>query len=551
MSASTDYRLDLDYLLQRDLITGFIPRVGKNAWQVVYTIDDTPLDNLGIFSALLEPQEVPRALEHDNWDLFIGEGLPGFSQTFQAGQENTTYHRFGNKGIRPLVICRDFYSAWPSYIELCEEFRHFHNLAEDHQRGLLLDFDESGYEIEVARIVQTRAEINWAYLIRFLAATQLSLSVYFDSVRYSQMRLKDIPETQCLFEHCDTMSRYSLHIMECDFQKDLPTFSRLLGKVIIYPPPIEECGKWPFDEKRMEPEVSFIIGVNPDGTPIEYTSNPKKLANYFGSNPGSPNYLTPVFFRREVLQKYYTEPGRYSVKDGCLRCLELWSMQIDNSHPTHAVAFLGDLGRDLPYLERLHWMQYNVPPPRDAAISETCFRRWFLDEFSDPGSVDLIFRNEYQKLNHAWLERFGWPLFLDPAHGDEHILEAIHVPVTQSQSELDEQILWLAKLLVDSLNEAELVKGFPGNKEKRGIDKFESFLKSKQCDHVEDIVQFFRNLQKIRSTGTAHRKGRNYQEVIEQLDLTGKSAPDVMRTVLKQAVTMIRTLRRFLDESGI
>lgn len=551
MSISKDYRLDLDYLLQRDLITDFIPRVGNDAWQVVYAIDDKHPDTFAVFSALLEPQAVQKALEQDSWDLHIGDGLPGFIQSWQKRKETTTYHRFGTDGIRPLVIRRDFHAAWPPYIELCEEFRHFHNLAEDQKNQRFLDFDESGYEIEVANIFERRVEINWGYLRRFLTATQLCLAIYFDSVRYSRIRLEDILEKQRLLEHRDATSRYSLHVRECDFHKAFPTFSRLLGKVIIAPPPIEACGKWPFDEKRIEQEVSFVIRVNPDGTPVEHTSNPDKLANYFGANPESPDYLTPVYFRREVLQKYYAEPERYSVEDGYLRCLGLWGMQIDNSHPTHVVVFLGDLGRDLPFTERLHWKQYNVPPPRDAGISETCFRRSLLAEFTDPSSVDLIFRNEYQELNHAWRERFGWLLFLDPATGDEHILEAIHVPVTQSQRELDEQILWLAKLLVDSLNEAELVKGFPENKEKRGIDKFESFLKSKQCDHVEEIVQFLRNLQRIRSTGTAHRKGRNYQEVIERLGLTGKSAPEVMRTLLEQALIMIRMLRRFLDEIKI
>lgn len=547
MSASKDYRLDLGYLLQQNLITGFIPRVGKDAWQVVYAIEDKHPDTFAIFSALLDPQALQTALEQDGWDLHIGDGLPGFIQSWQKEKKTTTYHRFGTEGIRPLVIHRDFHGAWLPYTELCEEFRHFHNLAEDQKNQRFLDFDESGYEIEVAKISERRVEINWGYLRRFLAATQLHLVVYFDSMRYSRMNLEDVSEKQRLLEHRDATSRYSLHVRGCDFHEEFRTLSRLLGKVIIAPPRIEASGEWPFDEKRMEPEISFVIGVNPDGTRVEHTSNPDKLANNFGANPGAPQYLTPVYFRREVLQKYYAEPERYSVEDGYLRCLGLWGMQIDNSHPTHVVVFLGDLGRDLPHPERLHWRQYNVPPPHDARVSETCFRRSFLAQFSDPTSVDLIFRDEYRKLNCAWRERLGWPLFLDPAPGDEHIFKTIHVPVSQSQRALDEQILWLAKLLVDSLNEAELAKGCPENKQRRGIDKFESFLKSKPCDHVEEIVQFLRGLQKIRSTGTAHRKGRNYQEVMDQLGLTGKSAPDVMRILLERAVVMIQTLRGFLD----
>jgi hypothetical protein len=542
MSVAKDDQLN--YLLQQDLIADFIQRIGEKSWQTVYLIEDKKPDSFAIFSALLEPQVIQKALERDSWDLHLGDGLPGFSQPWREGKETTNYHRFGTEGIRPLVIYRDFHGAWPSYVELCEEFRHFHNLAEDHKNQRLLDFDESGYEVEVAKISKHRVEINSVYLRQFLSATQLHLAIYFDSARYSRISLDDVPGNQRSFDYRDTSSRYSLHVATCDFHKDFLTFSRLLGKVIISPPPIHECGKRPFD---IEQEVSFIIGVNPDGTPIEHTSNPDKLANYFGANPGAPQYVTPVYFRREVLQKYYAEPERYSVEDGYLRCLGLWVMQIDNSHPTHVVACLGDLGRDLPYCERLHWKQYNVPPPRGAGFSETFFRRSFLAQFVEPSSVDLIFRNEYQKLNNAWRDKFGWPLFWDPADEDKHI-RTVHIPTTESQRELDEQILWLAKLLVDSLNEAELVKGLPKAENERGIGKFERFLKAKQCPHTKEIVQFLRDIQRLRSTSVAHRKSQDYQRTMDRLGLTGKSVPDVMRVLLEQAVAMIRTLRRFLDE---
>jgi len=547
MSTAKDYQRDLDYLIQRDLIAGFIHHIWKDTWQAVYEIKDTDRNSFAVFSALLERKAVKGALKEESWDLHIGNGLPGFSQSCHKGGKTTTYHRFGTEEIRPLVVVRKFRDAWPSYIELCEEFRHFHNLAEDHENQCLLDFDESGDKVEVAKISEHQVDINFVYLRRFLAATQLYLAIYFESVRYSQIRLDDVPENLRLLEHRDTLSRYSLHVATCDFREGFLSFSRLLGKVIIPPPPIEECGQWPFDEKSMEQEVSFIIEVNSDGTPVEHTSNPDQQANYFGANPGAPNYLTPVYFRREVLQKYYAEPERYSVEDGYLRCLGLWGMQIDNSHPTHVVSFLGDLGRDLPYRERLHWRQYNVLPPRDAKISETCFRRSFLAEFSDPSSLDLIFRNEYEELNNAWRDKFGWPLFLGSADNDKHIL-TIHIPTTESQRELDEQILWLAKLLVDSLNEAELVKGLPKVGNEKGIGKFERFLESKQCPHAKEIVEFLRHIQRLRSTSVAHRKGRDYRETMKRLGLTGKSGPEVLKTLLNQAVGILRTLRKFLND---
>ncbi|MDH7482903.1 MAG: hypothetical protein QHH26_13150 [Armatimonadota bacterium] len=545
MSASKDCRLDLDYLLQRDLITNFIPSMGKEPWQVVYAIDDRNPDRFDIFCALLEREAVKEALKKDDWDLAIGDGLPGFSQSWQEGKETTTYHRFGTEGVRPLVITRKFYGAWPSYLELCEEFRHFHNLAENckDQEQIFLDFDESGYPIEVAKIINhERVEIEWTYLRRFLAATQLYLAIYFNSVRYSKISLGDVPQKDWKFEHKDDKSRYSFSVAECNFLPSFCTFSRLLGKVIIAPPPVEECGKWPFNKKEADSEVSFIIGVSPDGRLIESTSNPDRL-----SNSGTPNYLTPVYFRKEVLQKYYAEPNRYSVKDGYLECLGLWVMQIDNDHPTHVAAFLGDLGRDLPYRERLHWRQFNVLPPADVGISETCFHRSFLAEFAEPKSVDLVFQQKYKELNEVWREQMGWPLFLEPKPGDEHVL-TVHIPVTDSQRELDEQILALTRLLVDSLNESELEKKLvKKRREDRGIRKLERFLEEEGCENKEEIIRFLQDLQGLRSAGAAHRKGSKYKRMLKRLGLVGKDQRDVMEVLLTQAVNVLRLLLEFVQ----
>ncbi|MEZ5431153.1 MAG: hypothetical protein R3F31_08240 [Verrucomicrobiales bacterium] len=41
---------------------------------------------------------------------------------------------------------------------------------------------------------------------------------------------------------------------------------------------------------------------------------PGALANYFGANPDALNFLTPVFFRPEVLAKYYADPGNIRLK---------------------------------------------------------------------------------------------------------------------------------------------------------------------------------------------------------------------------------------------
>jgi len=534
---------DSGHLLQADVLENFIPSIGKTQWQTVYESRVDPYHTWHVFSALLEEHYLPSALKRDSWDFRTGDGLPGFCESHEKGETVTTYIRYGHStDIRPFVLLRKFHGAWPTYPEICEEFRHLHNLAHDTNRNVLLDFDRSGYEIEVVRLGNRRVEVNLRHLKQFLAATRLNLAIYFDSVRYSNLSLAEVPEEFRKLEHRDGMSCYRLDVRECNFLPEFQSFSRLLGKVIILPPPLEEAGVWPFEKEQNEEEVQFIVGVDEAGKPVSFTAKPDKLSNYFGANPGACHYLTPVFFRKEVLSKYYSDPDRYTVSDGYLECLGLWSVQIDNNHSTHVVVFLGDLGRDLPYPERLHWRQFNVPPAGE--ISKVNFRRSFLAQFTEPQAPDLVFRSEHSRFVKDWATVHPWPLFLPFEKGDEHLIQTVRVPVTNSQSELDEQVLTLTKLLVDSLNEKAIEKEVgPGPEEEKGISKFERFLVAKGFSETEAAVRFLRDLQDLRSSGSGHRKGSRYQKALSRLGVDPNRKPDVMSRLLEEATALLRAFR--------
>jgi len=532
------------YLLQEDFITDFVSRIGTEQWQVVYQIQKTGSNTVVVYSALISPSAIPQILQKESWELHIGNGLPGFSEYWDGEKRVISYHRYGGpEGIRPFVIVREFHGAWPSYPEICEEFRHYHNLAESQGRSLL-DFDESGYEIVAAKLQENLVTVRIDYLKQFLAGTQLALAVYFVSTRFSSLPLEEIPVGERSWIHQDESSFYRLDVVESDWTPSWMTMSQVMGKVVIFPPPIEKAGQWPFDENEEDRDVEFIIGVDEDGKPITYTSNPNRLANYFGANPDAPHYLTPVFFRKEVLTKYFADPDRYTVSDGYLRCLGLWGLRIDNNHPTHVVVFLGDLGRDLPYAERLHWKQFNVPP--EGTVSEVTFRRGFLAQFTDPTAPDLRFRQEYKLCVREWEERFGWPLFKPLRKEDAYLLETVHVPVTNSQSELDAQILALAKLLVDSLNEKEIHKVVrAGPENEKGISKFERFLKATGFPSTKSVIQLFRDVQALRSSSVAHRKGKEYQKMLARLGVDLRNKPDVMKRLLEEASMALRKLREY------
>jgi hypothetical protein len=91
--------------------------------------------------------------------------------------------------------------------------------------------------------------------------------------------------------------------------------------------------------------------------------------------------------------------------------------------------------------------------------------------------------------------KFGWPLLLPLAAGDSYLFSALRVPLSDEQSEFDGQVLALARILVDSLNEKALdgcLTGVPDGT--KGITKFELFLKSLSFAKTEELIGQLRSI---------------------------------------------------------
>jgi hypothetical protein len=424
----------------------------------------------------------------------------------------------------------------------------------------LLKFDERGDEIVIARIAANKVEVRLKEVRQFLTLKEMHLAIYFDLKRYSELLLDDFPVklesegnlTYHKLEYKKDLTCYELRasserFFHLDKHKSL---SYLLGKKLIPPLPLDRCGMWPFDEKEEKEWIDFIINVDENGDLVKHSCNPEQLANFFGANPDSPNYLTPVFFRREVLTKYYAHPERYSVEDGFLRCQGLWGLKLDNNHHEYIVVFLGDLGQDLPVDEQMYWRSYNISP--EGKISKANFKRSFLAEPTDPEQIDLMFKTCFVRFSKNWKSVMGWSIFLKLAEADQHLFEALHIPLTNSQAEFDSQILALTKLMIDSLNESEVVKATPGgNTETKGISKLDQFLQAHQYPSRQQHVQFLRNLQSLRSSSVAHRKGDNYKKIARTLGLKDNNRADILKEILIEATDFLSSLERhFLQSSS-
>ncbi len=514
---------------------------GKTEWVTVYSNNNNDTESCTTYSALISKNHINKSLQDPSWDLSIGDGLPYFSFHFKNGEEIGTYKKYSDGNIEPLVINRHFEGMKSEYWEILEEFRHYFNLYEDKRNNKYILIDDNGDDEDVVLISDKEIKIKLRLIKEFLAIKNMQLAIFFDLYRFSEKTVEDqgLKETQYHKKGDDFI--FSRGICNQSFySKDkMKSSGFLMGKKLI-------SGLKTFTPdlfgKKDKTYADFIIGIDEDGQEITHTSEEKYLANSFGKNPGAPYFLTPSFFRKEVLTKYYSQPEKYSVEDGYLRCGGKWGLRMDNNHTNYVIAFLGDLGY-LSYKEQLHWKSFNIAT--DSKISYTAWERGFEAKFTDPEKSDLYFKQKFIAFQKRWEEKYGWKLFKPLAKKDEHCFRSLHTPLTNEQKEFDEQVLSLTKIVIDSLNEKELTKNLPKEKHLKGIQKLERFLISQEFQS-DPMISFLKNLQDLRSTGSAHRKGESYERAQKFFHLDDKDLPIAFDEILIESIRFINTLENRL-----
>ncbi len=550
MKATTETeRLKFEHLLPQ-ILRPFKPS------EMLVVSERGPIDGMSTlarFCGLVPTVAVSECLNDWSWDLRVGDGSPTAISTFSEGSHETFYSRFGTEnGMEPLVIDRSFHGAREGYVEINEEFRLFHNLWEDKRRGVFYRLSDDGSEEIAATIVGSKVEIRWRELREFLAVKDMHLALYFDAFEYSTSSLAELGLNSPYSDDIkEALSSFHLHVGTWDpFAGDnRKTIARLLGKRFLEP---MDRSRVPFLGYREQPDFpEFVLSVDEDDNPIKFSCNPDLLANNFGANPNAPHYLAPVQFTKDVLEKYRHEPTKYQVSDSLLACHGLWSVRIDNHHDDRVMVFLGDLGRDLPASEWPHWLGKNKP--RTHGLSEVYFRRSILGEFADSDHPEHRFKQEYRCLCETSFNKLGWEIYLPLDSNDRHYLDSIRVPANDEQKVFDDLILALTKVLVDSLNENQLKRNLPAGQEGTtgSISRLASILRTLDVDQavVEGNVQMLRDLQKLRSTGSAHRKGTEYRKLAKTLGLESGDLSDYFRALLVRAADFLTFLGKTI-ESG-
>jgi len=562
-----------DRLLQKEWREEVIPELGRRSndqWIPIFQDNDDGTVSVAINSVLIPNENVEQLLQSPEW----GGHAHGLEPGFTGGSEDSApvYHRFvGSEfGIEPLVILRRFHGLKPDAVEILEEFRLYHNLYDDRLNSKLVRFDAGGNDIDVVKYSDELVQVSRKALRQFLAARDMSLAVFVER-RYYAGQIVEIADCERT-----SLAKREHFVFSFDtydhrkFNDGTPeTYSRLLGKTVISGLPREKCGIWPYDKEPIDELETFIIGVDDNEREILAYSSPYSFGAattdlVLPADYVVPDYLTKVFFRRNVLTKYYTEGSKYTVRDGYLSYGRKWGLQIDNSHTEYVIVWLGDLGRDLPYTEHKHWRQHNVVP--DGTMSRSHFRSQLpstVEEALNPGeSEDSAwgFKSAYQFHQEAWRETHGWHLFKPLRNADSHHFAKLRRPLTDEITEFHDIVLSLSILLQDQINKKELGKLIPefqkkdaNNKAKQNIPLLAEFLESEDFADATRYVKYLRMLQMLRSnSGTVHpRNEKEYQKAVKFFSLDSKSTTQVADEIFTTLTAFLDSLRaRFCpDES--
>ncbi len=517
----------LDFLKFEDWIS--LREFQNSSWITIFREikkSDNLFNTISVLAKKESDEIYDQILESSDWNTQYDFGSPYFYYD-EDGDEKINV--FGNEEIsgvefEPIVFYRTFHGLYPHEVEIVQNFINFYNLYFVENENTFKVLDNEMDEQKVVQIIKEEnhieIKVNTRYLRNYLTAREMILIRKHDHRRFSKEIVSSIREGERLdSSHIEPLNyNYSVWVKNHESFTEMNSMSRLLGKDIIKPyDKINDSLIW-FSDKFRGPSTQFckfFIDIDENGEMVEETCNEDELSNYF-SDKGKPDFLTPVFFDRKVLKKYYDLPSKYSVGARSVRCLDYWVLPIDENEKRLVYVWLGDLGR-IPYKEQQHWKQFNVQP--EGGITEHIIKTDFLAEPADPAAPIFLFWKSYDQANEHFSKKHSFYLFKELSNSDSHCYKSLHVPVSNEQKEFDEMILYLAKVLNDSLNKSGIDK-LLGSKTDASINSLESYLKSHISEQdAIDIVKPFRIIQSLRSSGSAHLKGKLYLKNISKADL--------------------------------
>lgn len=520
----------------KDIKSSFI----KNGWITVYESKfENYMDSALIYSGIVSSKKIKAYRETKEWLLDPGyEGIPTIMSSMKNGKWASRYYSYDKDKLEPFIFSKHFRfdGGQESYVDISEEFVLYFRLYEkgtDKNNRKFYFIDDAGDLEEVIIVESKKVKVKLRYLKEYLAVRQIYFSICFDFMHFIDIESADsdiIPIDQD-FKENNYFYNHFIRVSPSEFSKFQ---GWLRGKVLIdYDKSKTESHYFDFENYKYE---SFIVGYDNEGN--------EKLESCEQLNEHRFNV---TYFKKEVLNKYYNDPGKYSVS-GFHVSSDFFNLKIDNNVGEYVAVFLTDLS-SLPYKEQLHWKHYNIPPQK--GISQTYYRTMIEGNWAEHSeTADLFFKERYNDFNKKWEKRFGWRFYKTLSKENDHHWKSLHIPTTNNLKTFCDQILSLVILTIDSLNEKELSKGIVLQDNDKGISKLEKFLESKDIA-IPPMIEFLRHLQNLRSGLVAHRfseSNKSLKKSIEYFKISDDNYQHVAKDIFTKSIYTMNTLEsKFLN----
>ncbi|TCC92408.1 hypothetical protein EZ428_11860 [Pedobacter frigiditerrae] len=492
----------------------------------------------GVFCYLITDAYLNEHLKNRDIGIWKGsEGRPSVSTFYLPDGEVTRYSSFDKEGLEPFLYSK--YFPEERYIDVSEEFVNYFKLYENgtsKQERKYYFHDDLGDKEEVIVITSDNVRIKQKFLMEYIAVRRMHLAICFDFMAIGDVPLKEFGVELQDVDKISDWHNYN-HLIRVSFgSTEIQSWIR--GKLIIKYDPTKSEKTWYDLDYQYE---QFVIGYDEDTGQEALVSCDSEEHQFF----------VQVFFKKDVLSKYYNNPEKYSVDGFGISC-GAFSLKMDNNNDGYVMVFLNDL-RMLPQKEQLHWKHHNIAPQPGMGMSGSYYDTMIQGNWARKSdAIDVRFKQEYKSFNKKWFDRFGWHFYKEPSGADVHLFNGLHLPADNSIIAFCDQMLIVVKFTIDSLNEEMLIKNLPKIENEKGIAKFERFIKERVED-IPDMFIFIRHLQNLRSGMIAHKfseSNKNCKKAMEYFGLTTENYRDVAANILVKSLWTLNVLNKlFLNDA--
>lgn len=261
-------------------------------------------------------------------------------------------------------------------------------------------------------------------------------------------------------------------------------------------------------------------------------------------------FLTDVYFREAVLEKYYADPSVYEVEDTLIRGGRHWTLPIAKTGRGTIQVWLGDIAR-LPRSVQQHWQVYAVVD--DGGVPEWRIRTDFFAQFVDVPAEGPVARlkKAIAEANTVSKARYGEPLYASPDAMHGAGINALRVPPNPSMEAFIHQIGPLALLVVDHLN-PEFLRAANAPGAEGTLNRLAFLIRDlvgTTDAEAKKMIGGLYAIQAIRSTLVVHRAGEKAAKALERAGIHSYDLREGFRDLVERAAVSIEMVKEIVAKT--